>query len=179
MKNIHLEALYDKLHNILSKHFTGMLIENCVLRLNGEGHKEGVKLHPYAHTKNLVNTSVELFWQTSITDQIAATYKDENRITDHATMCLALLIAAQLTDFKYVEASKIGDGIDFWLSKTDEFDFFARLEVSGIHKTTKENSIKRRLKIKLTQTNQSDSTNIPVYICIIEFSKPQILYIKK
>ena len=92
---------------------------------------------------------------------------------------ISLLIAAQLTDFKYVEASKIGDGIDFWLSKTDEFDFFARLEVSGIHKTTKENSIKRRLKIKLTQTNQSDSTNIPVYICIIEFSKPQILYIKK
>ena len=96
-----------------------------------------------------------------------------------ASMCLALSIAAQLTDFKYVETSKIGEGIDFWLSKTDESNFFARLEVSGIRKETKDNAIKKRLKIKLTQTNQSDKTNLPVYVSIIEFSKPQALYIQK
>jgi hypothetical protein len=94
-------------------------------------------------------------------------------------MCLALSIAAQLTDFKYIESSKSGEGIDFWLSKTDEFDFFARLEVSDIRKATKENPIKKRLKIKLTQTNQSDKANIPVYVFIIEFSKPEALYIQK
>ena len=179
MKNIHLEELYDKLHNVLSQHFTGMLLENCVLCLKEEGHNDGVALHPYTHSKNLVSSIIELSWQMIITDKMKATYKDDNRITDYAAMCLALSIAAQLTDFKYVETSKIGEGIDFWLSKTDESNFFARLEVSGIRKETKDNAIKKRLKIKLTQTNQSDKTNLPVYVSIIEFSKPQALYIQK
>lgn len=179
MKNIHVENLFEKLKDLFSEHFTGMLIECCIVRLNTEGHQNGVRLSPYDHSKNMITSSLALSWHTLITNKIAATYKDENRTTDHAAMCLALLIADQLTDFKYIESSKSGDGIDFWLSKTDEFDFFARLEVSGIRKATKENPIKKRLKIKLTQTNQSDKANIPVYVFIIEFSKPEALYIQK
>ncbi len=59
MKNIHLEELYDKLHNVLSQHFTGMLLENCVLCLKEEGHNDGVTLHPYSHSKNLVSSIIE------------------------------------------------------------------------------------------------------------------------
>lgn len=179
MENIYIESLYEKLNDLLSQHFTGMLVECCAICLNAEGHTQSVKLHPYLHTKNEITSALKLSWDTNITDKILASYRDENRTTDHAAMCLALLIASQLTDFKYIETSKMGDGVDFWLSKTDKFDFFARVEVSGIRKAKKENSVKKRLTIKLTQTNQSDNTNIPVYVCIVEFSKPEALYIQK
>jgi hypothetical protein len=110
---------------------------------------------------------------------MVATYRDENRTTDHAAMCIALLLASRLTGFDDIETSKKGDGVDFWLSKGDNFDFVARLEVSGIKRENGSNTIKNRLKIKFPQTQQSDNSNVPAFVSIIEFSKPEALYILK
>ena len=71
MKNIQIEDLFKKLKDLFSEHFTGMLIECCIIRLNSEGHKKGVKLFPYVHTKNMIDSALELSWHTSVTDKIS------------------------------------------------------------------------------------------------------------
>jgi hypothetical protein len=179
MKNIHIEALYETLRGVLSDNFIGIMVECCALRLNTQGHTSPVDLKPFEDSKNLLTESLKLNWITEITPKLVASYRDENRTTDYAAMCIALILTAHLIGFDDVEVSRQGEGVDFWFTKKGESGANARLEVSGIGIANKVNSVKNRLKIKLTQTNQSDQSGIPVYITIIEFSQPEVLYILK
>jgi hypothetical protein len=179
MNDIHIEMLYDKLKGILSDNFIGTMVECCVLRLTTQGHISPVELTPFNDSRNLLLKPLKLNWTTEITTKLAASYREENRITDYATMCIALILASKLTDFEYVEVSRQGDGVDFWFTEKDKTGVSARLEVSGIREASKANSVKNRLTIKLTQTNQSDKSGVPAYVSIIEFSQPEALYILK
>jgi hypothetical protein len=179
MKNIHIETLYDKLKGILSDNFMGVMVECCALRLTLQGHASPVDLKPFKEDRNLLIESLKLGWITEITPNIVSSYRDENRITDYAAMCIAFIFSTEFIDFDYVEMAEKGDGVDCWLRRKDAVDFIARLEISGIRKANAMNSIQNRLKIKLKQTNQSDASNVPAYISIIEFSQPEILYLLK
>lgn len=179
MNSIRIEDLYGQLENILSPSFTGMVVECCALCLKSQSHSSPTILASFEHKKNLMRETLLLEWTTEISSKILSTYRDENRATDNGTMCIALLLASKLTGFDGVEASQKGDGVDFWFSKGNDFDFVARLEVSGIRKENGTNTIKNRLKIKLDQTKQSDNSNIPAFVSIIEFSKPEAAYILK
>lgn len=179
MEKIVIEDLYSHLANILSHNFTGMMVECCSLCLNSQSHNSPIVLLSNKEKQNLMNSDLSLEWAVEITSKIIATYNDENRVTDHAAMCLALHLAFKLTDFDCVETSQKGDGVDFWFSKNDSLEFVARLEVSGIRKENGTNTLKNRLKIKLNQTKQSDNTDVPAYVSIIEFSKPEAIYISK
>jgi hypothetical protein len=53
------------------------------------------------------------------------------------------------------------------------------MEVSGILKETPNNNFKARIKKKRTQTKPTDSTGLPAYISIIEFSTPKAFFGKK
>ena len=176
MNDIHIEMLYSKLKGILSDNFIGTMVECCVLRLTTQGHISPVELTPF---DDLLLTPLKLNWTTEITAELLASYRDENRTTDYAAMCIALILASKLTDFEYVEVSRQGDGVDFWFIEKGRTGVSARLEVSGIKIASKANSIKNRLTIKLTQTNQSDKSGVPAYVSIIEFSQPEALYILK
>ena len=179
MTSIKIETLYGQLENILSSSFTGMMVECCALCMQSQEHLSPTILASHSHKRNMILEDLKLEWVTEITPIILSTYRDENRATDNAAMCIALLLASKLTEFDSVEASQKGDGVDFWFSKDDSFDFIARLEVSGIRKENSGNSVKKRLAIKLTQTKQSDNSNVPAFISIIEFSKPEAIYISK
>ena len=76
--------------------------------------------------------------------------------------------------------------VDYWLGydvnheEYDEFNFIkARLEVSGILKETKINSLQSRINIKKNQTKKSDNTGLPAYVSIVEFSTPKAYFGKK
>jgi hypothetical protein len=87
-------------------------------------------------------------------------------------------LASKLTGFDDVETSQKCDGVDFWLRNAN-FDLVARLEVSGIRRENGTNTVKNRLKVKLKQTEQSDNSKVPAVVAIIEFSKPEAVYILK
>ena len=55
----------------------------------------------------------------------------------------------------------------------------ARLEVSGIAQETENNTIGNRFSKKVQQVSASDTTNVPAYISIVEFSSPKALFNKK
>ena len=179
MDSIKIEDLYDRLEDIFSERFTGVMVECCALCLQSQGHSSSTVLASYEHNQNIFSEGILLDWSTKITAKILSAYRDEIRVTDHGAMCIALLLASKLTEFDGIVTSHKGDGVDFWFSKGDDIDFSARLEVSGIRKENDSNTVKKRLKIKFSQTAQSDNSNIPAFVSIIEFSKPKAIYISK
>jgi len=54
-----------------------------------------------------------------------------------------------------------------------------RLEISGIFKETKQNNVEKRVREKKQQAKQSDESQLPAYISIVEFSKPKVIFTKK
>ena len=60
---------------------------------------------------------------------------------------------------------------------TNDLQEAVRLEISGI--LNGKDKIKTRKKQKLQQTNQSDSTNLPAYVSIVEFGIPAIDFDEK
>lgn len=86
----------------------------------------------------------------------------------------------ELTDYSTFEVSEGNNGIDYWLSDdSDELEFSARLEISGIKQKKPTNNIKTRIKSKIRQTKQSDSSNLPAFISIIEFSELEAIIFEK
>jgi hypothetical protein len=72
-----------------------------------------------------------------------------------------------------------GSGFDFWLGPETGYLFQAgvRLEVSGIRRGD-ETSIRRRLRSKLRQTEQSQQL-APAYVAIVEFSRPGLRVVQR
>ena len=124
------------------------------------------------------NVDVELRWSAVVDDQMRRTWNNQNEMTEFAAACLGVLLVNQWTEYTIIGKAKEGSGIDFWLgnqSSKDSEELFTqtgRLEVSGIFSGTR-TRIKRRFEMKLIQSRQSESTNLPVIIGVSEFSEPQ------
>jgi hypothetical protein len=146
------------------------LYEGCVVCLTRQKHSYlGTGMYVYGDK----NVKYNLTWDNIFDDQLDKTWADQFYATEHGAVCLAVILALKLTDFTIIERSARKNGFDYWLGRKDDilFQKKARLEISGIFKGT-EKEVNTRYKVKLKQTNQSDSLNLPAYIAIVEFSNP-------
>jgi hypothetical protein len=165
----------------ISKSFGDYMAECTAVCLYSQNHNSNVVLKVFDENDTEIESGL-VKWSISINDDIIKSNFDEKRATDFGAMGLSLLITKASTDYTTFISSETNNGVDFWLLKDDDNDlnfFSARLEVSGIRKETKDNSIKKRLKIKEKQILKSSRKDIPCYISIIEFSTPKALFIKK
>lgn len=64
-------------------------------------------------------------------------------------------------------------------NESDDLDFSARLEISGIRQEKQSNNINTRLNTKINQTKRSDSSTLPAYVAIIEFSKLEAIILER
>jgi hypothetical protein len=173
METLDLERIRDGFPGITSA-FGEMLLEACLVCLEKQDHKPGTTLHVFGDW----NVEVELRWNTVVDERMRRTWSNRNEATEYAAVCLVALLVNQLTDYTIIGKAGEKTGIDFWLGNkpfqgTDElFIQSGRLEVSGIFSGTK-TQIKRRFQLKLIQSKQSEATNLPVFIGVSEFSKPQ------
>ena len=171
---ISLETLAEKIN--LTPGFCKNLSESAVACMDSQTHQSGVLMKVTTQGESF-NTTI--IWTTDITDSMLRTFRDAARTTDDGAMCLSLFLALNLTEYADFETSVTGTGIDFWLSRAGELNFSARLEISGIRKESESNTVEKRLATKKSQTKQSDKTQLPAYISIVEFSQPKALFIKK
>lgn len=180
MKSIKLDDLRDGLQGITDS-LGSWMCECSVVCFSSQGHKAGVHLKILTHRENGNNEIYSIYWDTEVVGADLKSHNDENRTTDYGSMAVAILLALQLTDYTCFETSKTGSGIDFWLSNdSDDINIFgARLEISGIRKASKTNTLDRRMKIKLEQTNKSEETFLPAFVAVIEFGKPESAFVKK
>ena len=93
-----------------------------------------------------------------------------NRATEMGAEAVAILLIKSATPYRVHDASALGTGFDFWLGDGSDtlFQRKARLEISGIRNGS-DADIARRSAAKLRQTRQSDDTQIPAYVVVVEF----------
>lgn len=158
--------------------FWAYMAECAAVCFHSQGHKSGIKL-PFSNGETIENSLVE--WTIEVTDKMMSSYFDEKRTTDFGAMGVSILLASNLTDYTHFSTSETNNGFDFWLTKSDDdLNFIsARLEISGIRKETKQNTVKSRLKIKEKQILKSANSRSICYVSIIEFSKPEAKFIQK
>ena len=95
---------------------------------------------------------------------------------EYAAVGIALPLILQATGYSDVQRARKGSSVDFWLGKKDEYAFpilEALLEVSGILKENPGNTMNARVNQKRQQAMRSPYRNLPVYVIVVEFSKPK------
>lgn len=158
------------MHKDLCSHYYSA----CMTTLHRSGHKDGV----YMHVEGDKQCDIPVHWEDYFDECIDRSWKEINYCTDHAAVCISCVLAISETDYTIIERSCKAEGVDYWLGHKDDqlFSRAARLEISGILKESQYNTAEIRLKTKYKQTEQSDSSCLPVYISIIEFSKPRAIF---
>lgn len=157
-----------------------MMADCAIYSFYAQNHTSGVVLEVEVDTKGGEKETKEyvITWNSNPL-LMKKSMNDQNRTTDHGAMCVAILLALDLSKYTNFETSEIGTGFDFWLSTDDELEMGARLEISGISKSSKTNQVSYRSNIKKKQVQKSDNLGKIAYICIIEFGTPKAIFLKK
>ena len=145
----------------------------CLVCLHESEHSSGVNLK----VQGDFDLSFTVLWDDVYDDQMQRSWNDLEDATEWGTGGIAFLLILELTEYTVIRRSRKGTGFDYWLGDKDAhyrlpFQDAARLEVSGILRAEKESDIKKRVKRKLVQIGKSDSSGLPGYVVIVEFSRP-------
>jgi len=181
-KELNFEKYYEILSNqlYLTPNLVGVFMERCITCCSLQNKQSGSLLNSYKDTRNLYKEPYILSWKTQFNEKLKKTHQDKNKTTEDAAVFLSLSLMLELTDYTTFEVSEGNNGIDYWLSDdNDELEFSARLEISGIKQKIPSNNIKTRIKSKIKQTKQSDNSNLPAFISIIEFSELEAIIFEK
>lgn len=177
---------FERFYEILSKqpyltpNLVGVFMERCITCCSLKSKKSGCSLKSYSDTQNIYNKPYSLIWETEFTEKLKKAHQDKNKMTEDAAVFLSLSLMLELTDYTNFLVSEGNNGIDYWMTNdSDELEFSARLEISGINEKKPSNNIKTRKKTKIKQTKQSDSTKLPAFISIIEFSQLEAIIFER
>ena len=167
--------------NALAPGYATAMLEAAIVCMADQNHQSGVNL-PVTINDQGDKNNIRVNWSLEISENIYKSYQEPSRTTDYGTMCIAVLLSTILVkNCSAVEPTIGNNGFDFYLcDEEDEYNFYlARLEVSGIRKESKTNTVEKRGNIKKQQTRRSDNSGLPAYICVTEFGAPKATYVKK
>jgi len=87
------------------------------------------------------------------------------------------------TDYTVVERARIGDGFDFWLSRSDDDDQFlfqreAGLEAKGLTDAQYPSQIVSAVNDGIDQIKNSVNADLPAWVLATEFSRPVIYMVQ-
>jgi len=177
--HLHLEDIRSL--NALAPGYAAAMLEAAVVCFDDQNHESGISL-PVTLTDQGDKNAILVHWNLEISENIRKSYQEPSRTTDYGAMCIAVLLSTVLVkNCNSVEPTVGNNGFDFYLcDEEDEYNFYlARLEVSGIRKESKTNTIEKRVGVKKQQTRRSDNSGLPAYICVTEFGTPKASYVKK
>ena len=156
--------------------------------LESQGHNPGVQLA----VRGISESTYTLTWP-EVTAQDRRTWADPSEATEDGAAGIAALLAIREIGYTIVLRSYKSTGIDYWLGNNDQSDVTVaertltsalqslledddhivkgRMEVSGILNGD-DRQIRARTRLKLIQTDQSDSSGLPAYVVVVEFGRP-------
>ncbi|HXG11135.1 MAG TPA: hypothetical protein VNK04_15350 [Gemmataceae bacterium] len=118
-------------------------------------------------------------WSLDVTEAMRRYWADPEETTEQGAYGVAILLVRALTGLTVVERARKGMGFDWWLGSDDRlFQGKARLEVSGIRAGSLRR-INSRVKAKIRQTEQSDTSGLPAYIVVVEFGTPRARVVRR
>jgi hypothetical protein len=157
----------------LTKAYGTVMAQNAAVSLDRQGHKSPVSLTASGKLEEVF----DLVWFPA-TDQMHRSFCDDKKAASEGAYGVAILIMEVVYGQSPVFQSAVrsdGDatGIDYWMAAIGDrkYVWVSRLEVSGINKGTA-SEVNTRLRVKANQSKRSDSSGLPAYIIIVEFSGP-------
>lgn len=181
MKKLDLDKLKTGIP-VISKKIGAFLAEAAAVCLHLNGYKSGVELK----VQGEIEETLIVEWNDKITDDVLSSWNDVKEATEFGATALAILILLEYSDFTHVIRAYQGTGIDYWLGISEHTsdilpkdNIKGRLEISGILKESKSNTLNMRISQKIKQAKKTDDTKLPVYIVVVEFSQPKAKIIKK
>ena len=170
-KKINISDLKDRKKTGIPSGTGAFLAEISIVCLENEEHTSGIKM---AVNYDNEDQGCVLFWHDPESEFSRFFHKDLDEATQFGATGIAILLIKTLTPFKVVQRSYKTTGIDYWLvsKKSLIFQKAARLEISG-NRREKRSSYQSRVTQKIEQTKQSDSTDLPAFIVVVEFSTPK------
>ncbi len=176
-KKINISDLKDRKKTGIPAGTGAFLAEITIVCLENEEHKSGTKMR--------VNYDNEdhgciLFWHDPESEFSRFFHQDIDEATQFGATGIAILLIKALTPLRVVQRSYKTTGIDYWLvsKKSLVFQKAARLEISG-NRREKGSSYRSRVAQKVEQTKQSDSTNLPAFIAVVEFGTPKARMVRR
>lgn len=111
----------------------------------------------------------------SVDNSMIATYNDADEAAEKGAYAIAFCIIEKFTGLKPMFKSAKNNGFDYYMGYEVPDDFLnfspiARLEVSGILKVSKNNSMEKRFNNKVKQI-QSYTGNSPAYVVIVGYNE--------
>ncbi len=146
------------------------LAEASAVCLEHHNHPKGVRLR----VKGIFDTFLPVHWSTLITDQVLASWDDQQELVEYGACGVAIVAILKLAAHKVIRRARKGTRVDYWLAEADSpipFQEAARLEVSGILSGS-DADLAKRVRQKSVQASQAAST-LPAFIVVVEFSTPQ------
>ncbi|MEM8528020.1 MAG: hypothetical protein AAF806_18110 [Bacteroidota bacterium] len=146
------------------------------LELNG--HQSGVEVL----LEGIYEESIRLEWERELNKETLLSWKDEKEATEYGATAIALLLVLHFGNYEFAERSPQFALGDYYLKSaplenTDNRDE-AFLEISGIFKVNKGNTISIRVGQKKKQLKNKPIKEETVLIAVIEFSTPQAKIVK-
>jgi len=181
MKKLDLDELKTGIP-VVSKKIGAFLAEAAAICLYLNGYESGVELKVEGEIEEILIVE----WDDKITDDVLNSWNDVKEATEFGATALAILILLKYTYFTHIIRAYQGTGIDYWLGIGEHTsdtlpkdNIKGRLEISGILKESKSNTLNMRISQKIKQAKKTDDTKLPVYIVVVEFSQPKAKIIKK
>ncbi len=156
------------------------IAQAAAVALAVNGHSSGVTLKMTGFEKE----EFQIVWEEKIEKNTLKSWADLKEAAEYGAVAIAILVLMEMGEYNYFERMHQGAGFDYWLDTYNGADWEeniqekkARLEISGILKESKSNSIKMRLGIKTKQVKKGNFT-MPALVAVVAFSEPKIEIIK-
>ncbi len=184
-KSLNLDDLHMGIP-VISKRGAGLLIECCMYCMHTRGHKTNVRLD----LKVLgAKGACAVCWNDTVTRTWSYRYDgNETKTTEHGATAIALMVIKEYTDYTAVREAYKGTRVDYVLSRKDfDEDTFifdqadAYVEIRGIRKETKGNTIVSAARKKLQRLNKAVGIDkdLPCYVAVVEFGQPHTRIVQK
>lgn len=103
--------------------------------------------------------------------------KEKTELANFGGVSLAMFVMSVLSDYKYVNQSEIGTGVDYGFQKSHPTsdNFFQDchyVEISGLLKENGTNTLINRVKIKHQQIDKGSNKNEPSSVIVTLFEQP-------
>lgn len=175
-----LESLSDL--PVMTDWYAGECYSALLVCLEHNSHTSGTE----TDLRNLNETleRLNLVWTRSIEDNDRRNWGGPSNAAERAGEGMAWLIIHRFTDFTVIKRSLKKTGVDFWLGYKQDveelvFQDKARMEAKGRTELRYESHIRQVVNKALEQTELSNSTGMPAYIVVTEFSRPVIYLVEK
>ena len=114
----------------LTDSFATQMKEAVVMCMTPHNHASGVACN--LRDLDQVLGEVKIKWQTLYSKRIIRAFGDARNAAERAGEGIAILTILARTDYTVIERARIGDGFDFWLSRSDDDEQFPFQYEAGV-----------------------------------------------